>query len=135
MKLILVTLLLVTPNGTKNINIAKQTPISNRVRFSLRGKKIILNNQTLFSKFWSVGQTFIKAKIYKKGYWKKNMQFPLEQEKTQTPRHLIKLSIWRGGLGIFDIETQLNYIIKIKCIQRLLNLTNALWKDIMLYRS
>ena len=135
MKLILVTLLLVTPNGTKNINIAKQTPISNRVRFSLRGKKIILNKQTLFSKFWCIGQMFIKAKIYQKGYWKKNIPFPLEQEKIQPPRHLTELSIWRNGLGIFDIGTQLNYIIKIKCIQRLLNLTNALWKDIMLHRS
>ena len=30
----------------------------------------------------------------------------------QPPRHLAKLSIWRDGLGIFDIDTQLNYIIK-----------------------
>ena len=30
----------------------------------------------------------------------------------QPPRHLAKLSIWRGGLGIFDIEPQLNYIIR-----------------------
>ena len=43
-----------------------------------------------------------------------------------------KLSIWRGALGIFDIDAQLNYI-KIKWIQRLLNPTNALWKDLMLY--
>ena len=28
------------------------------------------------------------------------------------PRHLAKLSIWRGGLGIFDIDPQLNYIIR-----------------------
>ena len=30
----------------------------------------------------------------------------------QPPRHLAKPSIWRDGLGIFDIDTQLNYIIK-----------------------
>ena len=60
------------------------------------------------------------------------MQLPLEQEKIQPPRHLTELSIWRGGLGILDIDTQLNYI-KIKCIQSLLNFTNALWKDLMLY--
>ena len=30
----------------------------------------------------------------------------------QPPRHLAKLSIWRGGLGIFDIDPQLNYIIR-----------------------
>ena len=29
-----------------------------------------------------------------------------------SPRHLAKLSIWRGGLGIFDIDPQLNYIIR-----------------------
>ena len=32
--------------------------------------------------------------------------------KLQPPRHLAKLSIWRGGLGIFDIDPQLNYIIR-----------------------
>ena len=32
--------------------------------------------------------------------------------KIQPPRHLAKLSIWRGGLGIFDIDPQLNYIIR-----------------------
>ena len=39
------------------------------------------------------------------------MQLPLEQEKKQPPRHLVKLPIWRDGLGISDIDTQLNYII------------------------
>ena len=32
--------------------------------------------------------------------------------KMRSPRHLAKLSIWRGGLGIFDIDPQLNYIIR-----------------------
>ena len=32
--------------------------------------------------------------------------------KIQPPRHLAKLSIWRGGLGIFDIDPQINYIIR-----------------------
>ena len=41
-----------------------------------------------------------------------NIQIPLEQEKIQPFRHLAKLSIWRGGLGVFDIDTQLSYIIK-----------------------
>ena len=48
--------------------------------------------------------------IYQKGYRKKNIQPHLEQEKIQPPRHLAKLSIWRGGLGISDIDTQINYI-------------------------
>ena len=46
-------------------------------------------------------------------------------------RHLAQLSILRGGLGILDIDTQLNCI---KWIQRLLNPTNVLWKDLMLYQ-
>ena len=50
----------------------------------------------------------------------------------QPSRHLSQLSIWRGGLGILDTDTQLNYI-RIKCIQRLLNPTNALRKNLMLY--
>ena len=57
------------------------------------------------------------------------MQFPLET--TEPPRHLAQLKIWRGGLDISDFDTQLNYI-KIKWAQRLLNPTNALWKDFML---
>ena len=48
------------------------------------------------------------------------------------PSHLIQLSTWKGGLGILDMGTQLNSL-KIKWIQRLLNPTNALWKDLMLY--
>ena len=39
------------------------------------------------------------------------MQLLLEQEKIQPPRNLAKLSIWRDGIGVFDIDTQykLNY--------------------------
>ena len=37
------------------------------------------------------------------------------------------------GLSILDIETQLNSL-KIKWIQNLLNPTNALWKNLMLYQ-
>ena len=40
------------------------------------------------------------------------MQLPLKQEKIQPPRHLAKISIWKGGLGIFDIGKQLNYIMR-----------------------
>ena len=72
------------------------------------------------------------SEIYQKENWKKNIQFPLEQEEIQTARHLAQLSLWRVRLGILDIDIQLNYI-KIKWIQRLLNPTNAIWKDLMLY--
>ena len=32
--------------------------------------------------------------------------------KIQPPRQLAKLSIWRGGLGIFDLDPQLNCTIR-----------------------
>ena len=39
--------------------------------------------------------------------------------------------MWRDGLGILDIlDILLNYL-EIKLIERLLNPTNALWKDLM----
>ena len=49
------------------------------------------------------------------------------------PRHVAYLSISRGGLGILFIDTQSNSL-KAKWVQRLLNLTNALWKGLMMYR-
>ena len=48
-------------------------------------------------------------------------------QKIRPPRSLAQISIWMIGLGILDIETQLDSL-KIKWIQRLLNPTNALWK-------
>ena len=51
----------------------------------------------------------------------------------QPPRHLAQLSIWMSEIGILDIETQLNPL-KIKWIQRLLNTTNALRKNLILYQ-
>ena len=47
--------------------------------------------------------------------------------------HIAQLSIWRGGLSVLDIETQLNSL-KVKLLQRLLNFTNALLKDLKLCR-
>ena len=47
---------------------------------------------------------------------------------------LAHLSIWRGGIGILYKVTQLKSL-KIKCTQKLVNLTYALRKDFMLYRS
>ena len=48
------------------------------------------------------------------------------------PRHLAQLPIWKGRLGILDIDTQLDSM-KIKWIQRLFHPTHALWKDLMLH--
>ena len=54
-------------------------------------------------------------------------------KKIRPSRHLVQLPIERGELGILDIDTQLNSL-KIKCVQSLFHPTNALWKDLMLYR-
>ena len=62
-----------------------------------------------------------------------NIQFHLEWKKIPHPRYLAQLSIWRGGVGALDIDTHLKYL-KIKWIQKLLNPTNASWKDLILYR-
>ena len=64
---------------------------------------------------------------------KKNIRFPLEQVNTKPPKHLAQLSIWTTGLGVLDITIQLNSL-KMKWIQRLLNATNAIWKNLMLYQ-
>ena len=48
---ILEVLFSITPNGQNKHKYSKKTPIWNRLRLSLGGKKIIVNNQTLFSKF------------------------------------------------------------------------------------
>ena len=70
----------------------------------------------------------------KKEIEKRIYDFLWEGKKIHPPGHLVQLPIWKGGLGgIVDIDTQLNYL-KIKWIQRLFHPTNALWKDLMLYR-
>ena len=51
----------------------------------------------------------------------------------QPPRYLAQIVVWMIRLGILDIETQLNFL-KIKWIQKLVNPTNALWRNLMLYQ-
>ena len=60
------------------------------------------------------------------------MKILLERQKIRPPSNLSQLSTWKGGQGILNTKTQLNSL-KTKWIQRLLNPTNALWKDLMLY--
>ena len=60
------------------------------------------------------------------------MKILLERQKIRPPSNLSQLSTWKGGQGILNTKTQLNFL-KTKWIQRLLNPTNALWKDLMLY--
>lgn len=59
------------------------------------------------------------------------MQFLLELQTIRPPKHLVQLSISKGGLGILDIN-QLNSF-KSKLIQRLLNPASAFLEYLMLY--
>ena len=59
--------------------------------------------------------------------------FLWEGEKFRPSTHLVQLPIWKGRLGTLDIDTQLNSL-KTKWIKRLLQSSNALWKNLMLYR-
>ena len=110
-------------HGSKN-------QIWNRVRLSLRGK----NNHVLnpFIKTMVYRSNIHYSKINQKGNWKKHIKFPLELQKMRLPRHLVQLSTWKGGLGILDIDTQLNSL-ETKWIQRLVNPTHAFWKYLRLY--
>ena len=112
-------------NENKGRYSKKKLHISDRVRLSLRGKKIIAN-QTLLSKLQPNLQF---SKIYQKRIY----DFLWNRKKMQPPGRLAQLSIWTSGLGILDIKTQLNSL-KIKWIQRLLNPTNALQKNLMMYQ-
>ena len=53
---------------------------------------------------------------------------------SQAPRSNLKLTkiIWRSEVDIINIDTHLKSL-KRKWIQRLLNSTNPLWNDLMLY--
>ena len=51
-----------------------------RARLFFRGENII-RNQILVSKRWYIGQIYTMPE-YQKENWKKNLQFPLEQEKS-----------------------------------------------------
>ena len=98
----------------------------------MRGRKLIIN-QILLSKLWYIGQIYTIPKYIKKEIEKRMYEFLWEGKKIHPPRHLLQLPIWKGWLGILNLDTQLNSL-KVKWIQRLLHPTNALWKDLMLLR-
>ena len=77
-------------------------------------------------------QVYTILKFIKKKTEKRLYKFLWKYKKMRPPRNLVQLSILKGGLGILDIDIQLNSL-KTKWIQRLLNPTNAFWKDLMLY--
>ena len=96
----------------------------NRVRLSLRGKKLVIN-QILLSKLWYIWQIYAIPKYIKKQIEKTIHDFLWEGKKIRPPRHLVQLPIGRGGLGVLDIDTQLN-ALRIKWICRLFSSHDAL---------
>lgn len=115
-----------------SVNITKRIHIWTRLRLSLRGRRLIIN-QILLSKLWSIAQIYTIPKYIKKESEKRLYDILREAKKIHPRRHLIQLPIWKGEVGILDIDTQLNSL-KIKRIQRLFHPTNALQKILMLYQ-
>ena len=113
--------------GQNNWRLANKIHIWNIVRLSLRGKNIIRNQILVSNVIHRLNLYHSKISIRK---LKKEYTISSGAGKIQPPRHWAQLSICRGRLGILLFS--LNYI-KMKWIQNLLNSTNALWKDLMLY--
>ena len=107
-----------------SVNITKRIHIWTRLRLSLRGRRLIIN-QILLSKLSSIAQIYTIPKYIKKESEKRLYDILREAKKIHPRRHLIQLPIWKGEVGILDIDTQLNSL-KIKRIQRLFHPTNAL---------
>ena len=97
---------------------------------SLRSQKTFINQP--LSKHWYIVQicTIRKSTIQictiRQEIEKRIYNLLQKNKKNQTSQTL------RHSLDILDIGTQLNFL-KIKLIQKLLNPTHALWKDLMLY--
>ena len=82
--------------------------IWNRVRLSLRGKKIIVNNHT---QVLIHRPNLYLAQNTSKKILKKEHTTSSGTGKIQPSRRLAIFSIWTDGLGTFDIDPQLNCII------------------------
>ena len=70
---------------------------------------------------------------YSNIYQKRIFNFLWNSKIYNLPKAWFTFPFRESGLGILDIETQLN-ALKIKWIQRLLNPNNAVWKNLMLYQ-
>lgn len=83
-----------------NVNIQKKIHPLNRLRLSLRRKKLIVN-QILSSNLWYIALTNIIPNDLVKER-KKNIRFPKDDKKIKASKHLVHPYIWMGGLGIFQ---------------------------------
>ena len=100
----------------------KKIHIWNKVRLSLRGKKIFVN-QTLFSKLQFIGQIYAV---------RKNIRFLPERKNNRTSQAPSSTLHFEGWTRYFRHRN--SKYLKIKKIQMLLNPTSALWKDLTLCR-
>ena len=133
---------------TKIVNFSDDTTIFlkditclDRIQVILKLYEDASSSKINFSKSQNFGNSIldnckwdkISEDIAKNPYLELRGKKIIVNQKIRPPRYLAQISIWMIGLGILDIETQLNSL-KIKWIQRLLNPTNTLWKNIMLHQ-
>ena len=106
-------------NSNRNkisIHIAKESTFGTEWDSPLEVKNLTIN-QILLSKPWYIAHIYTIPKYIKEEIEKKIYGFLLEGKKLRPPRHVAQLPIWKGGLGILDVDIQLNSL-KIKWIQR-----------------
>ena len=97
------------------------------LQISIKIIEVNFGNSILDNSIWYK----INQGIAKNPYLELRGKKIIVNQKIRLPRYLAQISIWMIRLGIS--ETQLN-ALKIKWIQRLLNSTNAFWKNLMLYQ-
>lgn len=90
------------------VNIQKKMYLWNRVRPSMRGKLIV--NQILSP---NIGQIYTTAKYIREEIQRRLYNFLYNEKQIKAPRHLAQLLVWRVGLGILNMDTELSSL-KIK---------------------
>ena len=113
--------------SSSKINFSKSQASANSIKIL----EVNFGNSVLDNSKWDK----ISEGIAKNPYLELRVTKIIVNQKIRPPRYLT--SIWMIEQGILDIETQLRFNLKplkIKWIQRSLNPTNALWKNLMLYQ-
>ena len=119
-------------NNWEIINRKKKKKKKIGTKVTLFEREKINVNQILSSKLWYMGPISTIIKNIKEKIKKEDTNSSVTTKKKRPLRLLVEVSIWKGELGILDIDAQLNSF-KTKWIQRLFNSTNALWKAPTLY--
>ena len=90
--LILVTLFLINQNWKKQVKVQQKNPYLEQSETLFERRKDNCKPNPLPQAMIHSPNLYY-SKIYQKKNWKKNTQFPLEQEQMQPPRHLAQLFI------------------------------------------